>query len=677
MQTRVWSAIGAICALIMFWPIPGVLADTARLAASSGDKPHRNIILFVADGLRRGSVTAADAPTLLALRARGVDFPNSHALFPTLTTPNAATIATGHLLGDTGDFANFISGSYRIFEGGQIAGKKTGTPTPFLENNQVLADLNQHFKGGNYLDEESFLAVARQHGYHTASIGKLGPVGIQDVTQLSPEAGFIPLRETVFIDDSTGTPGVGIPLAQPVQAALSAAGLALIPPRRDQPAGDVRTPGAHQANVVQQQYFADALTKAVLPLFNTAGGAFAAVFWCRDPDGTQHNQGDSLNRVVPGINGPTSRAAITNVDNNLHQVLAYLDANPVVAANTDVFVTSDHGFATISKHEIDASGQVSNAYASKFTYLGMANKTDEPTVVPGWLPPGFLAIDIAHALALPLFDPDATVTVGGIDRYIAIEPDQPNTATHRQRPAAGNGLVGGTGIDNGKTDAQVIVAANGGIDLVYLPDGNADRLRSLAVFLLRQDYIGGLFVDEQLAIIPGTLPLQAIGLAGTALMPRPAMVVNFKTFASDPGAPQQTAVQISDTVLQEGQGMHGAFSRANTLNNMAAFGPDFKQGFIDETPVSNADIAQTIFHVMGLTPRNTGRLRGRVLREALVGGPSRLSFKRRHRTSAITRDSGRATRLEYQQVGDHVYFDEARLVKRGMATVGRDEAARR
>jgi len=27
------------------------------------------------------------------------------------------------------------------------------------------------------------------------------------------------------------------------------------------------------------------------------------VFWSRDPDGTQHNQGDSLNQLVPGING--------------------------------------------------------------------------------------------------------------------------------------------------------------------------------------------------------------------------------------------------------------------------------------------------------------------------------------------------------------------------------------
>ena len=36
----------------------------------------------------------------------GVDFRNSHSLYPTVTTPNASAIATGHYIGDTGDFGN-------------------------------------------------------------------------------------------------------------------------------------------------------------------------------------------------------------------------------------------------------------------------------------------------------------------------------------------------------------------------------------------------------------------------------------------------------------------------------------------------------------------------------------------------------------------------------------------
>ena len=38
----------------------------------------------------------------------GVRFTNTHSLFPTFTTPNASGMATGHMLGDTGDFSNTV-----------------------------------------------------------------------------------------------------------------------------------------------------------------------------------------------------------------------------------------------------------------------------------------------------------------------------------------------------------------------------------------------------------------------------------------------------------------------------------------------------------------------------------------------------------------------------------------
>ena len=69
--------------------------------------------------------------------------------------------------------------------------------------------------------------------------------------------------------------------------------------------------------MAQQAYFADVATKVVLPMFKARGKPFVLVFWSRDPDGSQHNNGDSLNTVTPGINGPTSMAGIKNADDNL------------------------------------------------------------------------------------------------------------------------------------------------------------------------------------------------------------------------------------------------------------------------------------------------------------------------------------------------------------------------
>ena len=49
----------------------------------------RNVVIFVADGLRLSSVNSIDAPTLSTIRDTGVNFVNSHSLFSTFTTPNA------------------------------------------------------------------------------------------------------------------------------------------------------------------------------------------------------------------------------------------------------------------------------------------------------------------------------------------------------------------------------------------------------------------------------------------------------------------------------------------------------------------------------------------------------------------------------------------------------------
>jgi predicted AlkP superfamily pyrophosphatase or phosphodiesterase len=67
---------------------------------------QQNIILFVADGLRAAAVTPERAPTFARIRDTGVNFSNSHSVYPTITTSNASVIATGHLIGDTGDFGN-------------------------------------------------------------------------------------------------------------------------------------------------------------------------------------------------------------------------------------------------------------------------------------------------------------------------------------------------------------------------------------------------------------------------------------------------------------------------------------------------------------------------------------------------------------------------------------------
>src|SRR5215467_13942605 len=82
--------------------VPGTLGWQAMPA----QRPF--VIVFVVDGLRPDFVSADVTPTLHRLRSEGVDFTNSHAVFPTVTRVNAAALATGMQPGSNGILGNQI-----------------------------------------------------------------------------------------------------------------------------------------------------------------------------------------------------------------------------------------------------------------------------------------------------------------------------------------------------------------------------------------------------------------------------------------------------------------------------------------------------------------------------------------------------------------------------------------
>ncbi len=581
------------------------LFSLAASAASAQNATPHNLILFIPDGLRALKVTPQTAPAMAEIRDKGVNFKNPHSLFPTFTMANGSAMSTGHYLGDTGTFSNTIYTGYSSVPAGN-------TVVPFLENDAVLGDVDEHFKG-DYLDEETILKLARDKGFSTAALGKVGPTLIFDHTDRG--------KTSIIIDDSTGGK-TGVPLSDEVKDAMTKANLPLTTPGRGDngKAGDARTPGTTVANVAQQAYFADAATKVVLPMFKARNKPFVLVFWSRDPDGSQHNQGDSLNTITPGINGPTSMASIKNADDNLAQLRKALDELGL-AANTDIIVSADHGFSTISKE-------------SKTSPSAKVSYEDTPK---DFLPMGFLALDLAKALELPLFDPN----------------DKNAPIVEGKHPKAGNGVLGK---DAAKPD--LVVATNGGSDLIYLPNKDRKLAEKTVKALLEQDYVSGLFVDDALGRFPGTLPISALSLKGKAVTPTPSIVVNFRTYVA-PGCDEPTncQVQVADTVLRQGQGMHGSFGRGDTMNFMAAIGPSFKAGYVDALPVSNADVGATVVKLLGLTPRPNGNLLGRAMTEAMPNGatPKVVVDSLRSERSA----NGLRTVLNYQRVGAQRYFDAA------------------
>jgi hypothetical protein len=145
-------------------------------------------------------------------------------------------------------------------------------------------------------------------------------------------------------------------------------------------------------------------------------------------------------------------------------------------------------------------------------------------------------------------------------------------------------------------------------------------------------------------------------------------VVNFKSFSLDSQTPQLgrlTRVEVADSILQEGQGMHGSFSRADTFNNLVAAGPDFKSHYIDRAPVSNADVAMTLAEVMRLPMPMTGsKLQGRVAQESLAAGKSPAEYSGKVLEMVSSGGPGGVkTMLLFQEHAGHYYYDQACLLR--------------
>ena len=528
-----------------------------------------------------------------------------------MTTANASVIATGHGIGDTGEWSNnlYTGAPFATNHGYLVAG---------MENDAVLEEVNARY-GGNYFNELSLLKLARDHGYATAAIGKEGPILIQDIAAADG-------KSTVIIDDATGGKSDrAVPLDPRIAAAITAAGLSLNPD--DHKAnGSMYTDskaGLKVANTLQQAWFTDVATKVVLPKFVKSGKPFALVYWSRDPDGTQHNTGDSIRAFTPGINGPTAFAGVRDASDNLQRLIGTLKALGL-DDNTDIFVTADHGFSTISRRS-KTSGR-----------LGSPIRTTCSRRAAGRL--------FGH-------------------RHGACAGPQ----AQRQYPAA-RSVEGrtsqGHGLSRRRSGApDAIFVGQGGTELIYLDPAKAkDLAPKLIAALSGEDYVAALFVADDLGPIPGTLPLSAIGLKGSAQTPQPAIYIGFTDFAAPEclakwHSNELCSVMVADTSLQQGQGNHGGFTRANTRNFMAAIGPDFKGGFKDGTPVSNADITPTLAHALGLPLPTHGKLDGRAATEVLRQGKPVTATP--HVLRSAPAANGFVTVLESQSVGDETYLDAA------------------
>ncbi len=197
---------------------------------------------------------------------------------------------------------------------------------------------------------------------------------------------------------------------------------------------------------------------------------------------------------------------------------------------------------------------------------------------------------------------------------------------------------------------QILVVGLGGSTTFYVAGHDTNIIRNLVAFLQTQDFTGVVFTQNPL---PGTFPLST---AKVHSLQAPDVLISMRWNAGifRDGAP---GLLITDGGTR-GKGSHGSLSPYDMHNTLIAAGPDFKTGWVNETPSGNIDVAPTVLAILGIPQAHA--MDGRVLSEAFAHSPAPAPEVRRQTLEATANNSGQVWRqyLKISTVGQAVYFDE-------------------
>ena len=285
-----------IVAAVAFLAIPLCLAadcgpSAAQPEREPPDRTQQRHLLIVLDGLRPDYVTPELMPNLHALGERGVVFTDHHAVYPTVTRVNAASISTGAYPETHGLMGNAV-----FF--------------PAVDSTRFLSTSER----GNLLRIEE----AEAGRLLTApTLGeRLQSAGLRMLVASAGSSG-----SSYLLNHRVAGGGI-IHYEYAVPEALGEAVRERLGP----------PPPAAMPNRGRNRYVVDAFLEVGLARVDPA----VTVLWLSDPDTTAH---------ANGIGHPTSVAALRAVDEEIGRIQDGLRAADLLHA-FNIWVTSDHGFST-------------------------------------------------------------------------------------------------------------------------------------------------------------------------------------------------------------------------------------------------------------------------------------------------------------------------------------------
>jgi arylsulfatase A-like enzyme len=602
-----------------------LLALAGDLCAQQPDTTAaaRRVIIFVWDGLRADDLTPEITPNYFALARTGVVFADHHAIYPTFTMLNSASIATGTYPGVHGFYGNVV---YAPGASGKNAkGAEIDFSAPaFIEDFGVVEAVRDAYQGRLTL-VPTLLQAAQVNGLTTAAIGKFGAAFIQDYRRggiILDEDAAMPLAFAKELQNS------GYALPRNSVNAHPAGALTLAKDNGDPtaPIPIQRLKDGQTANPLDRsgalsrrgfRYLTDAFVDYILPIKQPD----LTIFWSKEPDATNHAYGPGTFNSIDATR--MNDEVLGRVMDKLRQ-LGW-------EQSTDIIITQDHNHSTVS-------GDVGHFPLRDIVDGGAGSPDPHGYSVSGFVRTaelltrdGLKAYDGAGCREIPILSgilPDGT-------HLHPLRHDEQGTICGKAQKLTSPSFV----VPKPVPAAAVVVAANAGSDYLFVPDGNPEVVKAAVASLQSRLQFGAIFVSDKYGEIAGTLPMSIIGTEHKGTGRAPDIIVSFN-YDENVAVAGKSGISYASSVNRRGD--HGSFSPTDTRISLLARGPAFKSGLYDTLPTANVDIAPTVAHILKL---GMSDVQGRVLEEALQGGPRVTDYSVLHRAHRSSTKTGLTVKL--------------------------------
>jgi arylsulfatase A-like enzyme len=603
--------------LILLSALPFMLfGTTAGLRAQQQETSQvaRRVIIFVWDGLRADDLTPEIAPNYFALARSGVVFADHHAVYPTFTMMNSASIATGTYPGVHGFYGNVVYAPSAKGKNAKGADIDFSAPA-FIEDFGVVEAVRDSYQGKLTL-VSTMLQAAQAKGLATAAIGKFGAAFIQDYK-----------RGGIIFDEDAAMPlafaeelqRAGYPLPRNSGNAYEAGALTLANDNGDPtaPIPIQRLKDGQTGNPLDRSgalsrrgfaYLTDVFVNYILPNKKPD----LTIFWSKEPDATSHAYGPGTYNSIDATR--MNDEILGRIVEKLRQ-LGWQES-------TDIILTQDHNHSTVS-------GDVAYYPLRAIVDRGVGAHDTHGYSVSGFVRTaelltrdGLKAYDGAGCRDIPTL---SGITADGTYLYPSKDDEHGNVCGRTQKYTSPSYVV-----PKPIPAGAIVVAANAGSDYLFVPDGNIETVKAAVVSLQSRLQFGAIFVSDKHGEIAGTLPMSLIETENSGNGRAPDIIVSFG-FDENVAVAGKSGVSYASSVNRRGD--HGSFSPTDTHISLLAHGPDFKSGLYDTLPTANVDIAPTVARILKFSMPD---VQGRVLDESLQGEPGVAEYavlNKTHRSS--------------------------------------------